>query len=134
MGASALRLERDIDRITAGWLADLATWTLDPDAGETGTCTLCLHYAERWQLDEVPHALLHLLTLPVEGAVVDYASESFGERRGAVSAGSLRNLASRQASLRVLAQHSAIAWALSAYVEPQIRRLAARLLEEIDAR
>lgn len=66
MTSATSRLERAVERLTADWLRSVRDWTPFADDGSRSVCSTCLRYAERFQLDETPHQLLHSLAEPVD--------------------------------------------------------------------
>ena len=67
MTSATSRLERAVERLTADWLRAVRDWTpFAAGDGGRSVCSTCLRYAERFQLDETPHQLLHSLATPVD--------------------------------------------------------------------
>ena len=66
MTSATSRLERAVERLTADWLRAVRDWTPFAADGGRSVCSTCLRYAERFQLDETPHQLLHSLAEPVD--------------------------------------------------------------------
>ena len=120
-------IDGEIDRIAEAWLSGLPIWRLDHAAGGRGVCPLCLRYSAELQLDEVPHDLLHLLSSALEDVVAVHAHTDDGAPLGELA---VAEILRRRAVARVLSRHSAITWAVEAYIEPQIQRLADRMTEE----
>lgn len=120
-------IDPEIDRITEAWLTGFPIWQLDTAEGGRGVCTLCLRYAAELQLDELPHDLLHLLAARLEDVVRVHARTDDDAPLGDLA---VADVLRRRAVARVLPHHSAIGFAVQAYVEPQIRRLADRMMEE----
>lgn len=119
MRPPVLPVEREIDRITAAWITDLASWNVPAASGERDVCVACLRAGEELQLDELPHDALHALV----GAIARTLWE-----RGA------HGYATGLAYARVLERHADIVFAQRAYLEPRIRSYAADLLGGIGAR
>jgi uncharacterized protein (DUF2384 family) len=120
-------LDREIDRVAEAWVTGLPIWQLEAAAGGRGVCRLCLRYAAELQLDELPHDLLHLLASALENLVAVHARTDDDAPLGDVA---VAEVLRRRAVARMLTRHSAIAWAVQAYIEPQIQRLSNRMMEE----
>jgi hypothetical protein len=120
-------IDPQVDRIVEAWVSGLSIWQLDTAAGSHGICRVCLRYAAELQLDELPHDLLHLLAAPLESLIVEHADSGDDSPLGDLA---VAEVLRRRAVGRVLPRHSSITWAVEAYVEPQVRRLVARLMEE----
>ena len=120
-------LDREVDRITEAWLSGLGIWQAESAPGVRGICRTCLRYAEDLALDELPHDLLHLLASALEDLVAAHALPGEDAPLGDLA---VADVLRRRAVGRILPRHSEILWAVDAYVEPQIRRLADQLMEE----
>ncbi len=83
MTSAASRLERAVERVTADWLRAVLHWTPFAEDGlQRRVCAICLRYAERFQLDETPHQLLHSLAVPVDTLIRSAFSAAVTERYG----------------------------------------------------
>jgi hypothetical protein len=120
-------IDREVDRVTDAWITGLAIWRLESTGPGRGICRTCLRYAAELQLDEVPHDVLHLLASALELLVAAHAETDADAPLGDAA---VADVLRRRAFARVLPRHRDITWAVEAYVEPQIRRLAEQLMEE----
>jgi hypothetical protein len=120
-------IDSEVDRIVVAWVTGLSIWQLDTAGGASGICRVCLRYAAELQLDEVPHDLLHLLAAPLESVITSHADSGDDSPLGDLA---VAEVLRRRAFGRILPRHSSITWAVEAYVEPQVRRLVAQLMDE----
>ncbi|MCU1437705.1 MAG: hypothetical protein JWP66_792 [Naasia sp.] len=118
MRPPVLPLEREIDRITAAWITDLAGWHLPAPSAERTVCVACRRAAEELQLDELPHDALHALVGAISRTLWEHSASGY---------------ATGLAYARVLERHADIAFAQRAYIEPRIRSYADDLTGDIDA-
>jgi hypothetical protein len=83
MTSTASRLERAVERLTVDWLRGVRDWTpFAAGDGRRSVCAICLRYAERFQLDETPHELLHALAAPVDALIRSAFTAAATERYG----------------------------------------------------
>lgn len=120
-------IDPQVDEIVGAWSTGISIWQLDSAEGGTGICRVCLRYAAELQLDELPHDLLHLLAMPLETLITTRADTGDDSPLGDLA---VAEVLRRRAIGRILPRHSIITWAVEAYVEPQIRRLVNRLMDE----
>ncbi|HEY8589726.1 MAG TPA: hypothetical protein VIL55_09265 [Naasia sp.] len=118
MRPPVLPLERDIDRITATWIADLAGWHVPAPGSTRDVCVACLRASEELQLDEMPHDAMHSLVGAIARTLWEHSATGY---------------ATGLAYARVLQRHSDIVFAQRAYIEPRIRSFAEDLMGDIDA-
>lgn len=120
-------LDAEVDRVAEAWLSGLVIWRAESAPGLRGVCLSCLRYAEDLALDELPHDVLHLLGAALDGLVATHAATGGDAPLGDLA---VAEILRRRAVAGILPRHAEIVGTVDAYVEPQIRRLADRLMEE----
>jgi hypothetical protein len=127
------RLERELDRAVAQWLAWLPRW--DPAAARRrdGLCPACPGWAEELDLTGVPHGALHALVTALDGLVTEHVRRSLALQPflGHDDLDGLRSRLRSDAAACVGRQRAHILRTLDAYVEPRVQELADRLLQEL---
>ncbi len=66
------RLERELDRAVAQWLAWLPRWEPSTARRRNEICTVCPRYVDELALDEIPHGPLHALVTSVDALLIEH--------------------------------------------------------------
>lgn len=127
------RLERELDRAVAQWLAWLPRW--DPAAmrKRERLCPVCPVWAAELGLEDVPHGVLHALTVSIDGLITEHIRRSLALEpflpQDEVDA--MRTQLRGDATAWITRHKPVILRTLDAYVEPKVQHMAALLLEEL---
>ncbi|MDQ1531866.1 MAG: hypothetical protein QOE37_1971 [Microbacteriaceae bacterium] len=129
------RLERELDRAVAQWLAWLPRW--DPAAARKRErlCPVCPNWARELDLEDVPHGALHALTTSIDALITEHIRRSLSLEPFLPQdeVDRLRQQLRADAVGWIARQRPAILRTVDAYVEPKVQHLTALLLQELDA-
>ena len=127
------RLERELDRAVAQWLAWLPRWDPTTMRKRERLCPVCPVWAVELGLDDVPHGVLHALTVSIDGLIAEHIRRSLALEpflpQDDVDA--MRSQLRADATAWITRQKPVILRTLDAYVEPKVQHMAALLLEEL---
>jgi hypothetical protein len=127
------RLERELDRAVAQWLAWLPRW--DPSAmrRRDRLCAVCPSWAAELGFDDVPHGVLHALVVSIDGLITEHIRRSLALEpflpQDDVDA--MRGQLRVDATTWIARQKPVILRTLDAYVEPKVQQMAAQLLQDL---
>lgn len=129
------RLERELDRAVAQWLAWLPRWDPAESRRRDGICRVCPDWAGELGFEEVPHGALHALVTSLEGLITEHVRRSVALEPflAQEDLDRLRRQLRADAAGWIVRQRAVIRRTLDAYVEPKVLHLTALMLQELDA-
>jgi hypothetical protein len=128
------RLERELDRTVAQWLAWLPRWDPAASRRRDRICSVCPGWARELELQDVPHGALHALVVSIETLLTEHVRRTLALEpflpQPEVDA--LRGELRREVTSWVVRQRPAILRSVDAYVEPKVQHMAALLLQDLE--
>jgi len=127
------RLERELDRAVAQWLAWLPRWDPATMRRRERLCPVCPVWGTELGLDDVPHGVLHALVVSIDGLITEHIRRSLSLEpflpQDEVDA--MRMQLRADATAWITRQKPVIERTLDAYVEPKVQHMAAMLLQDL---
>jgi hypothetical protein len=129
------RLERDLDRAVAQWLAWLPRWDPAGTRRRNGICPVCPVWAGELGFEDVPHGALHALVTSLDGLITEHVRRSLALQPflPEEALDRLRQQLRADAGTWVARQRPTIMRTLEAYVEPKVQHLTALMLQDLEA-
>ena len=127
------RLEREVDRAIAQWLAWLPRWDPATMRRRDRLCPVCPPWAAELGLVDVPHGVVHALVVSIDGLITEHIRRSLALEPFLPQAevDAMRAQLRADAAAWIVRQRAVIDRTLDAYVEPKVQHMAALLLQDL---